>query len=348
MEKRELEIGWGSLWRVLVIVALGFGVYFAQDALLALFIAIIISSAVDSPIQWLNAKLKIPRMLGAAFIFATAILIAVLAVYLILPVVFLELSSLSATLRGTAAGNLFGDLAKVLRLGTGHLSLTNLSQVTDIIFKGASPVAGTLSSLASAAAFGVSSLIIAFYLTLTRDGVARFLKAILPDSTEDWVTASYYRSKRKIARWIQAQLVMSIIVGVVVSSGLWLLGVKYSLVIGLIAAVFEIMPVVGPIFSGAVGTLIALSDSLPLAVYTLVLFLVVQQLESHVLVPLFTKKVIDIHPVTALFALLAGYQIFGVVGMLISVPVAVVIQDVVEEKLSRRNLSRFSEIKETL
>jgi predicted PurR-regulated permease PerM len=117
-----------------------------------------------------------------------------------------------------------------------------------------------------------------------------------------------------------------------------MLGVKYALVIGLLAAVFEIMPVVGPIFSGAVGTLIALSDSLTLGLYTALLFLIVQQLENNLLVPVLMKKVVDIHPVVALFSIMAGFQLLGIVGMIVAVPVAVVIQDMIETRVEKKKL----------
>jgi len=135
-------------------------------------------------------------------------------------------------------------------------------------------------------------------------------------------------------------LLLSLVVGLLVSGGLWILGVRYALVIGLLAAVLEIMPVVGPIFSGAVGTLIALSTSLSLGLYTLLLFVFIQQIENNLLVPLFMKRAVDIHPVVALFSIMAGLQLLGVAGMIISVPLAVVVQDVIEERVEKKQAMR--------
>jgi len=216
----------------------------------------------------------------------------------------------------------------------------SIGQVTDIILSGTAPIAQTIGSLISGVAFGVSILIISFYLTLSQEGVGRFLRAVLPEKVEDPVLRVYYRSKKKIGRWFQAQMLLSLVVGTLVLLGLWALGVKYAFVIGLFAAVFEIMPVVGPIFSGAVGTLIALSSSLSLGLYAMLLFIIVQQLENNLLVPLFMKKAVNIHPVVALFAIMAGYQLFGVIGMVIAVPTSVVIQDVIEERVEKKRSAR--------
>lgn len=325
-----------------MVFVFGAAIIFAKDALLVLLLAIVISSALDAPVAFLKDRFRIPRILGTASIFAIGMLLLSLLVYTILPIITLEISSLAGMLSGTAAGSLFSDVYSVIKASTSQFSLVTLGQLTETLFKGTSPVFATIGNILSGMAFGFSVLIISFYLTLTRDGVGRFLRAVLPERLEEGTLAVYYRSKRKIGRWLQAQLFLSVVIGVLVSGGLWLLGVKYSLVIGLLAAIFEIMPVVGPIFSGAVGTLIALSDSFTLGVYTLLLFVVIQQLENHILVPLFMKKVVDIHPVVALFSLMAGFQLLGIPGMIISVPIAVVVQDVVEARMEKKRLSRIN------
>ncbi len=333
----SFEITWGSLWRILVIAGLAVSAYFAQDALLALVLAIIISSALDVPVAFLNERFRIPRLLGATMIFLTALFIFAVAIYIILPVVVLEVSTLAQSLAGTSFGKMLSDAASVLKVATQNLTLVNIGKVTEKIMLGSSPVFSTLGNVVSGLTFTFSVFIISFYLTITRDGVGRFLRAVFPDESEDHIIEIYYRAKKKIARWFQAQMILSAVMFALVSVGLWILGVKYALVIGLLAAIFEIMPVVGPIFSGGVGTLIAVSDSLMLGVYTLSLFIVIQQLENHVLVPLFMKKVVDIHPVIALFSLMVGFQLFGITGMIISVPAAVVVQEMVESRIERRN-----------
>lgn len=334
--KTEMNISWGALWKVLVMTAFVAAVIYAKDAVLMLFSAIVISSAIDAPVAFLKERFRIPRILGTLFIFSAVVLFSAVVIYIILPVIVLEITALAASLGGTTAGAVFGDVAQFIKIGTGKLTIANLSQITEIIFRGTSPVFQTIGSIMSGVAFFGSALIIAFYLTITRDGVGRFLRAVLPDKAEDWIIAVYYRSKKKISLWLQAQLLLSLIVGTLVTTSLWILGVKYSLVIGILAAIFEIMPVVGPIFSGAVGTLIAASTSVSLGVYALFVFVAIQQIENNLLVPVIMRRVVDVHPVSALFALMAGYQLFGVVGMILSVPVAVIIQDVIEERMERR------------
>lgn len=340
MQTKAHNIGWAGIWRVLMVIVLAAAAYFARNAIISLLFAIVISSAIDSPVDFLNRKLRFPRIVATAVVFLAGALFVALIVSLILPVALFELSSLMGQFSGTSAEALFKDFSPIIEIFTKNFSITNIGQIVDIVISGTAPIANTIGNIIGGMAFGVSILIISFYLTISEDGVGRFLRAVLPEKMEDPILKVYYRSKKKIGRWFQAQMLLSLVVGAIVSLGLWALGVKYAFVIGLFAAIFEIMPVVGPIFSGVVGTIIALSSSFSLGLYTAILFIAVQQVENNLFVPLFMKKAVNIHPVIALFSIMAGFQLFGVVGMIVAVPIAVVIQDIVEEKVEKKRFIR--------
>ena len=106
------------------------------------------------------------------------------------------------------------------------------------------------SSFLGGLALVLASIIISFYFTIERNGVENFLRTILPDSYEDIGVKIFTASRRKIGRWFIGQMVLSVVVGTATGVGLWLLGVKYSLVLGILVGMLEIFPVVGPIFAG--------------------------------------------------------------------------------------------------
>jgi predicted PurR-regulated permease PerM len=108
--------------------------------------------------------------------------------------------------------------------------------------------------------------------------------------------------------------------------------VKHAFALGVLTAIFEIVPFVGPIFSGAVAVLVAMTTSATLGFYVLVTFLVLQQIESHLLVPLLMRKTIDMHPVVVIVALLIGIELGGLLGALVAVPLAAVVQEVLAER----------------
>jgi len=339
------NIGWATIWRVFMVIALIAGAFFARDAIIILLLAIIISSALDVPVDILSRKLKMPRIAATAIIFITGIIIAVLVLSIMLPIAIIELSALMGQFTEAETSDLFQNFAPIVDMFTKGFSFENIGQITNIIFSSAVSVIQTIGSIVGGIISVISIFIISFYLTISQDGVGKFLRAILPEKVEDAVLRTYYRSKQKIGRWFQAQILLSLTVGTLVSLGLWLLGVEYALAIGLLAGVFEIMPVVGPLFSGAIGTLIALTDSLSLGLYALLFFIIVQQLENHLIVPLFMKKAVNIHPVVAIFSIMAGFQLFGIIGMIIAVPVAVVLQDVIEQRMESKQHARDQKIK---
>jgi len=190
----------------------------------------------------------------------------------------------------------------------------------------------------------VATLVMSFYLTASRDGVKKFLVAIFPDAMETKVISIYNRTKARIGKWFQAQLFLSLIVGLLVFVGLSLLGVKYILVLAVIAGLLEIVPIVGPIFAGALAVSIALTESLPLAIYTLILFLVIQQLENNVLVPLVMRRRTGVHPVMIMVSILAGAQIAGLVGIMLAVPAAVFVQEMADEWMSVKSSRRAGQL----
>jgi predicted PurR-regulated permease PerM len=169
------------------------------------------------------------------------------------------------------------------------------------------------------------------------------LTAILPQAYEAEVVKVYTRVRIKIGQWLEGQLLLSIGMGVLVFLGLWLLDVKYSLILGILAGILELVPFVGPIFSGSVAILVGLSTSLTLAFYVLLLFIVLQQLEGHVLVPAVTPFTTNLNPVVVLIALLLGGKTFGFIGLVLAVPIAVFVQELVEDwtatKARRRSAS---------
>ncbi len=310
-------------------------IYFARNAIIVLFLAIFISSALDSLVIKLES-VRIPRLLGTIFVFLTLLLSVAILIYTIVPIALFELRGIF--------NNLSGAVGQVLSLGVPqqftNLIDSNLENISNTLFAGSASFLEIMGNLFGGITSLLATLVIAFYLTLSRDGVGRFIRAIFPENMEEKVLSVYYRSKKKIGHWFQAQLILSFIIGFLVFLGLWILGVKYAVVLSILAAIFELVPIVGPIFAGGVAVVIGVSQSTVTGFYVLLLFLVIQQLENHILVPIMMKKAIDVHPVVILIALLAGVELAGFVGLLLAVPAVVVASEVVEDWVAQKEMNR--------
>jgi predicted PurR-regulated permease PerM len=331
-EKTTFEISWATLWRVLVFVAFVAVLYDGRQIVLGLFLAIIISSGLEGIVDFFETRISLPRSVSVILIFLIALIIFVAVVYTVIPFLLVEISTI---LSGVNAASLGGwgvllDLRAPQSVGSliGKVS-------TQFIAGNASPLQLFSQMLGS---FGLAVAVFAssFYLSLTHDGVEKFLTIVVPPDYDETAMRIYKRSKELIGSWFRMQVVLSAIMGFLVWGGLSLLGVRYAFLIAILAAIFELVPFLGPILSGAVAVVAALLTSATLAFWTLIFFLVAQQLESHVLVPLLSRRSVGLHPVIVIVALLIGAEVGGVLGLIISVPVAAIAQEIIQDWSSRR------------
>jgi predicted PurR-regulated permease PerM len=136
---------------------------------------------------------------------------------------------------------------------------------------------------------------------------------------------------------MQGQLLLSLIITILLFLGLSLLGVEYALLLAIFAGLMELIPVFGSFVAAVPGIIVALvSGDLTLAVMVAGLYLVVNQFQAHLIYPLVVKKIVGVAPILVIIALIAGGQLAGFLGVLLSVPIAAVIQEFVNDVQKRR------------
>jgi len=320
-----INISWSTFWRLLFFVLIVVILYLAREAIAVLLVSTVISLGLE-PVVGFFEKKRIPRLVGIILVFLFVFLILVLTFYLLIPIVIHEI------------GGFFEEISQIIfsifGLNVSKISFENfkggLVKALEFIQNNDISISNFLSSAFNKLVLVVATILVTFYLLAERDGVERFLKVILPDTYERLILTIFGKFKVKIRRWLLAQLLLSAVVGILTGFGAWLLGIKYPVVIGLLAAIFEIVPVIGPVFVGIIAFFIAISDSLLLGIYAVAFFTLIQQFESHVLTPIVVGKAMKIHPVLVIISLIAGAHIAGFVGVLLAVPIAVALQEIME------------------
>lgn len=316
-------------------VGLGLALWLMRETVAILLLALLISTIFDRPVDALE-KHKVPRILGSIIVYLLAFVALAFIFYAVIPIAIIELNNLFKNLGGILQDNFGFSLA-----GDSYSFLNaNFKEFTQTLLSGGVPLIEILGGLVGGVTFVAAVIVLSFYLTVSKNGVSNFLVAIFPEAMENKVVDLYHRTKFRIGKWFQAQLFLSLVVGAIVFIGLSLLGVRYALVLGVIAGILELIPVVGPIFAGALAVSIGFTSSIDLGFYTLLLFLGIQQLENNVLVPLVMRKQTGVHPVMILISILGGAQIAGVVGVLLAVPIAVFLQEMAEEWMSVKDKRR--------
>lgn len=141
----------------------------------------------------------------------------------------------------------------------------------------------------------------------------------------------------KLSAWLGGQLFLAGTIGVSAAIGLYVLGVPYFYVLALVAALGEMIPVVGPILSAVPAVIVGFTVSPQTGLFVLIFFIAQQQVENHVLVPKVMERQVGVSPVTVIVALLIGGSVLGILGAVLAVPSVAILQVVVQELLDERD-----------
>jgi predicted PurR-regulated permease PerM len=327
MERRVIDISWVTLWRVFFFILFVAVLFLARNIMLGLFLALVISSGLEFVVNFLERR-GLPRAVGVVLIFLLASVAAILIVYAIIPLVIVETNTAFLTLADLGAHAWWGSF---FNLGTAESFNVFVAQFSSKFFGGNASPFETFSSVLGGFALAASVIVSSFYLSLTRDGVERFIRAVLPARYQGTALSIYRRATHRVGLWFRAQFILGVVVGLLALGSLLLLGVRYAALIALIAGILEIVPYIGPLIAGALGMFAAFLTSPSLALWTLIVFLIIHQIEGHILVPFLVGRNTGLHPVIVIIALLIGLEVGGVLGMIISVPATVVIQEIIDE-----------------
>lgn len=332
-ERQIIDISTWTIVRVFGVLIAFILLYMLREVVGVLIFAVVLASAMEPTIRWFQSK-RIPRILGTLMIFLVAIAILFFAVYLLIPLLAEDLQGFTLSypiferqvLRELeAVGNLpFVDFIRENARGL-------LAQPSNYI----SNVSGGVVSFTSNFFGGVFSFIIlvvvSFYLAAREKGIEDFIRLVVPLEYESYVVDLWLRSQRKMGQWFRAQLLLGALIGALIYIGLTILGIKYAIVFAFIAAILELVPIVGPILAAVPAVLIAFLQSPFLALMVIILYIVVQQLESHIVVPVVMKSTIGISPIVVVISLLVGAQLAGIIGLLLAVPIAAVVVELLND-----------------
>ena len=194
-----------------------------------------------------------------------------------------------------------------------------------------SAVVGAISGFVGGVFGFLTILILAFYLLLDSRKLFRSFIALFPKAERDRVEDASRRISSKVSAWLAGQLFLAAVIGSTAAVGLGLLGVPYFYVLAMIAALGEMIPVVGPILAAIPAVAVALTVSPATALFVGIFFLVQQQIENHVLVPKIMERQVGVSAGMVIMALLIGGSLLGIVGAILAVPTAAILQVVFQE-----------------
>ena len=332
-DMQELFVSTWTMVRFLAILLGLAGLYMVWDIITALFFAVIVASAIEPGIEWLKER-RIPRILGVVLIYLLIAFALFLLIYFIFPLLIEDLQSFSTTYP-TFEARVRTGLGQAGDLPFVSFFTENLGEFLSVPLARIGGLESGIVNIASAAFGGIFSFLLvfvfSFYLAAQEKGIEGFLRLVTPLAYEPYIVNLWERSQKKLGRWLRAQMLLGAIVGVLLFFGLTLLGVQHAFFFAIIAAVFEIIPVVGPILAAVPAVAGALLTSPLLGVLVIGLYFVVQQTESHVIVPVVMRKTIGLSPLVVVLALLIGARLGGIFGILIAVPLTAITAELLND-----------------
>ena len=183
----------------------------------------------------------------------------------------------------------------------------------------------TASIIFGGAFSALLTTVISFYLAVEEKGIENFLRVIIPIEREEYTIGLWKRTQGKIGLWLQGQLLLAIVVGVLVYLGLSIMQVPYAMTMAVLAALLEIIPIFGPLIAAVPGIIIGFSVSPSLGLMVIGLYLIIQQFENHLIYPLVVTKIVGIPPTIVIVALLIGTKLAGILGFLLAIPLTTVV-----------------------
>lgn len=327
-------------------VVLLYTLYLIRHVLLLLYVSGIFAVGFSPIVRWIESQRvpvmhRLPRWL------------AILVLYLFIISAIIGVCALIFPPLITQAREFWAYLPDLMSRGQQWLIdrgfLTRQMSMQELLQRAPGTGGDTVGRVVTAAwsffggLFGLFTiLILTFYLLVDADSIRSSFLRLFPRGRRTQVAKASAEVTLKVSAWLNGQLLLAAIIGTTAAIGLWIIGVPYFYVLALIAAVGEMIPVIGPIIAAIPAIAVAASVSGGTAVWTAIFFLVQQQVENHVLVPKVMERQVGISPAMVIVALLIGGSLLGVMGAILAVPTAAIGQ-VVYQELERRRADSATE-----
>ncbi len=320
MDRGSIDITYTSIFRVLAVAVGLYLSYLVRDIIALVFVALFFSAAITPMVSWFH-KRRIPRGVAVLIIYLVAFGVFSVGLILIVPPVVEQVNQFIANspqitetitrgfsqLRGS-------EVAVQTQVQETVQPLQNaLNSATDSVFQ-------TLSAIFGGIIFFVAMLVLIFYMVTNHALMLRAFEFLAPKKYHRYINQFIDRTQVQLGRWLRGQLLLMLFIGLLTYTGLAIMGVKYALVLSIIAGLFEFIPYAGPLLAGIPAVIIALSVSPYLAIAVVIWYVLVQEVENNFLVPKIMQKAVGINPIVTIISILVGVKLLGLIGAIVAVP----------------------------
>lgn len=327
----DISVATSTLVKITIIGLILFFAWTIRDILILLLIAITLASALE-PLVELFLQWRIPRSVSVVAVYILALAFVVLIGFLVTPPVIQQFQQVT--------NNDF--LASEISNKIGPNSFLRDFNLTEILSKNVQSLANQFNVLSEnffSKTLGVFNgfieivtvLVVSFYLLAEKNGMKNFVYTLAPKESQPKILHIVTRIQKKIGLWMIGQIIVSAVIFAITFIALTVLGIKYALVLAILSGFFELIPYIGPFVAAIPAIFFAFLQSPTLAVVVMIMYIVLSKIEGYVLVPKIMQKTVGVSPLVILLAILIGFKLAGIFGILLAVPVVAVIQVIIEE-----------------
>jgi len=326
------------VWATLVLASLVFCfwvLYRFYQVVFILFIAIVTGTVIRPIVNWLYQR-GLLRMAGVILVYLLLLVLLAGFLWLLFPLIFEQSSTLAKDVPGyyqTLRAGMVKDGNQLL-MRVGQLLPTALPDLTpriapqtgEEVMASAGQVLNYLIGTARASFTAIIILVMTLYWTLDGPRIIKSFLLLIPQDRRESIGELISAMESKVGFYLAGQGMLCLVIGIMALVAYLLIGLPNALVLALIAGVLEAVPMIGPLLGAIPAALIALSIAPDKLIWVIVATVVIQQLENTLLVPRIMKKAVGVNPFVTLLALFAFSSLFGLAGALMAIPIAAIIQ----------------------
>jgi len=332
-QSKVLDISWEMILKMAVAFFGFYILYLIRDILIWVIFGLIISVLFNPAIDFLHRK-YFPRVLATIIVYVLLFGTIGFLIYAVAPLFVSEIQQFSQFFP-----EYFEKISTPLK-GLGIEAFENLENFTKAFETGLTKASTNIFTAIGAIFGGLFSAItifaIALFLSLEEKAIDKVIVVLSPKKYEAFALNLWERSQKKVSGWFGARILCCLFVGLTTFVACYVLNIKYAVSFGLLAGVLNIIPIIGPIITGVAIAVLIAATSWTKALFFMIAFIVIQQIEGNILNPVLTKRFIGLSPVLVLVAVMAGAKLWGLMGALLAIPIAGILFEFLKDFLNKR------------
>ena len=324
-------ISWQNVFKFYAVLILLLTIWYFRQIILFALVAFVVASLLEPPINFFWKKIK-NRWASTLIVYSLGLFLLGIVIYFAVPVLSsaafelfldspfgLELESLPKFFEQWPMAEIYFDKGIFSLENIGAQLINLIVQSFDFLVK----IAGGAFSI-----FFI--LILSFFLNTEKDGMERGIRLIFPRDYEEYAVYLWGKAKKKVNGWFFSQLIVSLMVGSLVFLSFKTLGVSQAGFLGILSGLLDFVPYLGPFIAGIIIALIVFDQSLFLGIMAVSVFVIIQLIEG-IISPLIRSRAMKLNPVIIIFALLIGGKLAGTMGIIIALPLAAILMELIKD-----------------